>query len=195
MPQAAELNPTLLTWLEHMEHEQGSDAERPLNGWHADIELTSTDRPDVQEVADSMRHAIFNMLGILTGLEHFEAQLDMKARASVYRARSHSHWALHPGSTWSGMYFIQAAKLGSESTSNAGQLTFHDPRTRAGMLDPPGNCYRETWELTPKDGLMVVYPSWLPYHLNGFVSDTCICMLTFRSRVRNFKAADRSAME
>lgn len=189
MPQADQLNPTLLSWLRQMEREEGADVDPPLNGWHADLDLTASSRPDLLEVADTMRHAVFSMLGIMTGLERFEAQLELTVRASIYRARSHSHAALHPGSTWSGLYFIQAAQLDREPSAEAGQISFHDPRTRAGMLAPPGNRYRDTSELRPSDGLMVVYPSWLACHLNGFVSDTSLCLLTFRSRVRKFRVA------
>lgn len=194
MPQAGEINPTLLSWLKQKEHGQGADTARPLNGWHTELDLDRGARPDVQEIADSMRHAMYNMLGILTGLERFEAQLDLQANASIYRARSHGHLTMHPGTAWSGIYFVEAAKLAQESTGNAGQLSFHDPRTRAGMLDPPGNRYRPTWQLKPSDGLMVVFPSWLQFQVNGFVSDTLVCMLTFKARVRKFRIADRAAM-
>lgn len=70
---------------------------------------------------------------------------------------------IHPGSIWSGVYYVQAPE-------NAGDIEFTDPRTenlvRQAKFEANSKRPRECWtkvRFTPKPGKMILFPSWL-YH-------------------------------
>ncbi len=69
---------------------------------------------------------------------------------------------IHPGSQWSGVYYVNAPE-------NAGDIEFTDPRTSHLMNQPgfgPGKKVKECWtkvKHSPKAGKMLIFPAWL-YH-------------------------------
>ena len=70
---------------------------------------------------------------------------------------------IHPGCTWSGVYYIQ-------TPAGCGNIEFIDPRTENLMQQPryvpnkkrPKHCWTKA-NITPKPGRMLIFPSWL-YH-------------------------------
>ncbi len=73
---------------------------------------------------------------------------------------------IHPGSLWSGVYYIQTPQ-------SSGDIEFTDPRTVNIMhqptLEPNKRRPAESWtkvRFTPKAGRMLLFPSWL-YHSVG----------------------------
>ena len=69
---------------------------------------------------------------------------------------------MHPGYLLSGVYYVK-------SNENAGKLVLEDPRMQAQFaanhvfLKEPIN-YRAT-RLTPEEGMLVLFPSWLMHHV------------------------------
>jgi len=68
---------------------------------------------------------------------------------------------IHPGSLFSGVYYIQAE--GEES----GLLYFRDPRTAASMLNYPVDedtpFTSQSFAIMPKSGNIHIFPSWLAH--------------------------------
>jgi uncharacterized protein (TIGR02466 family) len=71
----------------------------------------------------------------------------------------------HPNSLWSGVYYIKAPK-------NCGHLKIEDPRLAAAMSMPkhksgklPERLLREHG-YEPKDGRLIMFPSWLMHSVN-----------------------------
>jgi uncharacterized protein (TIGR02466 family) len=70
---------------------------------------------------------------------------------------------IHPGCTWSGVYYVQAP-------AGAGEIEFIDPRTALLMNQPkyipkkkrPRDCWTKV-NYKPIAGRMLIFPSWL-YH-------------------------------
>jgi uncharacterized protein (TIGR02466 family) len=78
-------------------------------------------------------------------------------------AGSHNKAHIHPGSIWSGVYYVQAPEGG-------GDIEFTDPRTehlmKQAKFKPGQTRPMEAWtkvRFTPKPGKMIIFPSWL-YH-------------------------------
>ncbi|MEM7241710.1 MAG: TIGR02466 family protein [Pseudomonadota bacterium] len=70
---------------------------------------------------------------------------------------------IHPGSLWSGVYYVQAPE-------NAGKIEFIDPRAAASMLNPVYSTKPKRPKKTlsrikfiPTAGRILIFPSWL-YH-------------------------------
>jgi hypothetical protein len=140
------------------------------------------------DLMDSARSAVFSMLGIVTRNTGFEAQQHLRAWGSIYRARTFNQPDIHSGNSWSGIYCVQAAELGAEHSKLAGRISFHDPRNRLTMAEQSGPGYKSTVEVRPRDGMMVIFPSWLQCHVNPFVSDSAILLICFESRITGLAA-------
>jgi len=76
---------------------------------------------------------------------------------------SHNKSHIHPGSHWSGVYYVQAPE-------KSGRIQFSDPRTASVMsgirYQPNSRRKPETWvkvSHNPVAGKMIIFPSWL-YH-------------------------------
>ena len=187
LPNAPQINPGLSRLLLDQEIQAGADREPPLEGWFPDLDLGGSSHPDVLELLDSIRNAVLNMVGILARQKRFTAQQRLEARAVIYRSRSYCRSHADSESNWSGMYFVQAARLGPREPPGAGKVTFFDPRSRAGLVRQPGNSYRNLYETQPADGMMLLYPSWLETGINGFNSNSATLLVRFRSRVAQFQ--------
>jgi hypothetical protein len=187
LPNARQINPGLLKLVLDMEQAEGAQASPPINGWHSAPLLAESNHPDVRELLDSMRSGVLNMVSIMSKTSQFKVNQHFKAWASVYRSRSHGKSEVPSESSWSGSYFIQAARLGKEQSEQAGKFSFHDPRSRVGMVSQLGKEEKSSFEINPRDGLMLIYPSWLQCQLNAFISDTSVLTISFNSRLRKFE--------
>lgn len=183
VPNSAGINPGLAKILFDLEQRSGAHLSPPLEGWHSDDSLADAVHPEVGDLMDTARSAVFSVLGIVTRSTGFEAQQHLRAWSSIYRPRTFSRPDVHSGNSWSGIYCVQAAELGAERSKLAGRISFHDPRNRLTMADQPGPEYKSTFEVRPRDGMMLIFPSWLQYHLNPFVSDSAILLICFESRI------------
>ncbi|MCA0921686.1 TIGR02466 family protein [Pseudooceanicola nanhaiensis] len=132
---------------------------RQLGGWHsrndlnadpafagltAQIERTAAEIGADQRLAEGWPLAIDNMWAIINP------------------PGSYNKTHIHPGSIWSGVYYIQAP-------TGAGRISFTDPRTVQLMSNTrhaPGQLPVEQWTdvyYDPLPGRLIIFPSWL-YH-------------------------------
>lgn len=76
---------------------------------------------------------------------------------------AHNHLHRHPGSLFSGVYYLQIPP-------GAGALNFHDPRADVRMLRPrfakdtPFSNFLVRFEPTPSR--LLLFPSWLPHNVD-----------------------------
>jgi uncharacterized protein (TIGR02466 family) len=153
--------------LERIYAEQARDEEgiqrsnfRKLGGWHSHNNLHKD--PEYADLVDNILTAgklISDDLGY-----HKSYALSIGTMWSIINAPGSSNRAhIHPGCTWSGVYYIQAPE-------GCGNIEFIDPRTENLMQQPryipnkkrPKHCWTKA-NITPKAGRMLIFPSWL-YH-------------------------------
>jgi uncharacterized protein (TIGR02466 family) len=85
-------------------------------------------------------------------------QWTVHAWANVNRSGAFNKMHVHPGSTWSGTYYVDPGD--SSDPLNGAALHLWDPcpgRSTA-FLHVPASIY-----INPKPGLMVLFPSYLPH--------------------------------
>jgi uncharacterized protein (TIGR02466 family) len=151
----AELAQRILALRDRDPGEQRSNA----GGWHSGNTLLQTlgdphgtrlGRMFLENV-----NAAFDLVVERTGPA--PAKVSMESWANV-NARGDSNVAhIHPGSAWSGVYYVAA----DAAPDAGGELVFSDPRTAALMRPHPFNPFLATngVTVTPKPGLLVVFPS------------------------------------
>lgn len=96
--------------------------------------------------------------------------------ASVLRRGGYRAPQRHADAHWAGLYIIDA---GAQSASPpAGCLTFLDPRGARADSDPL-QLFSAKHDLMPADGLLLLFPGWLMYHLHPHTGDQPRVLVTF----------------
>lgn len=76
----------------------------------------------------------------------------------------------HPNSFLSGVLYLNV----SENTNDGGHLFFHDPRIKNTTLYGDYECQSilsdRTWQYETKNGVLILFPSWLDHGTTNFVS-------------------------
>lgn len=133
---------------------------RSLGGWHSKNELHKN--IEFKTLTDRILNSAANISQTLGYHNDFELGIDnMWAITNPPGSFNRAH--IHPGSLWSGVYYVQAPE-------NAGQIEFIEPRTehliKQAKFQPNKTRPKECWtkvRFQPEPGKMLFFPSWL-YH-------------------------------
>ena len=104
------------------------------------------------------------------------------AWANVARRGNYHRMHNHPGSAWSGCYYV--ASPPSEPGTLAGALEFYDPRPFTEMMDVPGSPYGQRMIVRPLPGLLVLFPSWLYHFVHPSTAETPRISIAFNAQWR-----------
>ena len=149
-----------------------------LGGWHSEVAIHK--KPEFAMLARLVRDVCQH---IATEL-HYDssAPLDIESMWSIINEPGASNRAhIHPGSLWSGVYYVQAA-------TGSGDIEFTDPRAANLMRQPrytsrPGACDpAKTYKPVP--GRMLVFPSWLYHMVHPNLSDEDRVIVSFNLSTR-----------
>ncbi len=134
--------------------------EPRLGGWHSKNEL------HLNSKFSALTEQILTFSKEVATLQNYDAEWPLAISSMwsiVNPAGSHNKSHVHPGSLWSGVYYVQ-------SPPGAGRISFTDPRTqhlmRPGQFDPNTPRTADNWAevfFEPMPGRLLLFPSWL-YH-------------------------------
>jgi len=150
-------------------------------GWHSnylqldnlDVELV----PLFDEIQSRIKQLQIN-LGLKAELNHV---ID-SAWINVNKHRDFNRTHKHTGSTFSGIYYVQVPK-------NSGTIEFTNP-----LLDVPHvikdwmieeyNFFNSvSWEVTPEEGKLMIWPSWLLHYVKPNMSHEDRISIAFNTTV------------
>jgi uncharacterized protein (TIGR02466 family) len=152
-----------------LEREQINPSHDHANfgGWHSASDLLEWPGTAVATVRGWITDALQRIVQASAQLPESQARsapprgaFRISAWANVARRGNYHRMHNHPGSAWSGCYYVTGT--GSDD-SLAGVLEFYDPRPFTEMVDVPGSPYGQRMLIRPTPGLLVLFPSWL-YH-------------------------------
>ncbi len=160
---AADLNEALRTRI--LAHEQASAGENKTNvgGWHSDT-------GQLEFCGDAGRRLIRHMYAmadeatrrVLTEYGHPPRTMrwTLYAWANVNHPGDFNRVHTHPGSTWSGTYYVDTGDL--EDPEAGTPIQFVDPcQGRANLFLPP--LVPSGFIQRPEPGMMILFPSYLPH--------------------------------
>ena len=105
------------------------------------------------------------MTKISTGLEfdQFDADTTFIAWANILRNNGYHKMHTHPGSAWSGVYYIQTGSedASPEGPDDAGKIEFFDPRMAVEIELVPRNPFGQWLTFLPETGRIYCFPAWL----------------------------------
>ena len=163
-----------------------------VGGWQSELDFTEWPEPEVVELVDSFRCGVLNMVRILSGIGKFESRLRLVAWANVNRGGDFNQVHTHPGSHWSGVYYVSPGEYDDADIEFPGQLQIHDPRERADMLIHPGTPFGYPFRIEPRAGMLVIFPGWLAHSVNVFYSKTTRISVSFNAEIRSFRESTGS---
>lgn len=134
-------------------------------GWHSRTNLHS--EPGFAFFAHRVRELAHSIASEL----HYSARskLAIQSMWAIENQPGASNTAhIHPGSLWSGVYYVQADE-------NAGDIEFTDPRTANIMSQPEYTKRPKSCEIAaryrPEPGRFLIFPSWLFHFVHPNRSD------------------------
>jgi uncharacterized protein (TIGR02466 family) len=107
----------------------------------------------------------------------------VSAWANVSRRGNYHRLHNHPGSVWSGCYYV-TGQPDDQTGSLAGVLEIYDPRPFTEMVDCPGSPYGQRILIRPTPGLLIFFPSWLYHFVHPCDSDDPRISIAFNASWR-----------
>ncbi len=151
-----------------LDHERSGNSKNYANvgGWHSSDNLLEWTGDAVAKLKQWITEALTRTVRASSQLPEAQSTAAPKgsfrisAWANLIRKGDYHRLHNHPGSAWSGVYYVAVAP---QDQSLNGVLEFYDPRPFAEMVDTPYSPYGQRMIIRPQAGLMVLFPSWL-YH-------------------------------
>jgi len=146
-----------------------------VGGWHSRQDLLSWTSPAIETLRGWLGEAVNHTVGATMemvrrqlGRQPVPGRVHLRAWANVCRATNYHRVHNHPGSAWSGVYYVDVGEPAAGHPLS-GVLELLDPRPHAEMVATPGEPFGQKIIIRPEAGMIVLFPSWLyhcvnPYH-------------------------------
>jgi len=156
-------------------------SERMSNsgGWQSPKELQTWKAPCILELVNQIEIAVFMMLSECIGEDVVRSMRKWKIAgwANVNERGDYNKIHNHSGGVFSGVYYVDVGKSDPERP-NSGVLSFRSP-TMAELVvnnlrapEPLRQFFRSNYSITPANGLMIVFPSWLEHQVHPYHGET-----------------------
>lgn len=188
VPDAATLNPKIADVILAREKKDKGIGRSNKGGWHSDVDLLAWPELEFADLADTFRSAVTHMIAATSQKLRFNIDLRLTAWANVSRSGDFNTPHIHPQNHWSGVYYVLAPDFSEDRIKRAGNIEFQDPRGPVTMLKSPGQA--DSMSLTPRQGSILLFPSWLYHWVNPFSIDTMRISIAFNAQIRKFEAVD-----
>ncbi|HLH94194.1 MAG TPA: TIGR02466 family protein [Xanthobacteraceae bacterium] len=186
-PNSETLNAELASLVLQKEKEDRGVTRSNVGGWHSQPNLFQWDSDCVRNLKDRVTSCTLSLTGIVLGGGPRRVNLQMECWANVSR-HGHYHGVHdHPGTTWSGVYYVTAGKVDTNDPANGpanGRLELIDPRVGVGLFGSEEGLLGGRYLVEPVPGLMVMFPSWLRHMVHPFFGSEERISISFNVRVQ-----------
>tara|TARA_B100001250_G_C19757392_1_gene770780 strand:+ start:194 stop:802 length:609 start_codon:yes stop_codon:yes gene_type:complete len=158
-----ETNEVIFQFIKKLQNEDPDGIRKSnISGWHSPNFKLSDNEPKalVNLIAPSLQEAIIDM-----GWDMKSQEVKISEMWSIinkHQASNASH--IHGNSFLSAAYYVRAPK-------DCGNIQFHDPRAAPvyhhPIIDKPNNLNSNTVAITPKEGLLVLFPSYINHSVGN----------------------------
>ena len=167
----AALNAALTERILARRQQEPGVAASNVGGWHS-AEFQSWSGPAGAQLLDAARQLADRLTLMETGSGLARAAIHWRvtAWANISSAGDSNRSHGHPGAFWSGVYWVDDGGADADETVG-GLFEMTDPRGLLPVMYAPGLHYAiadcedagTARTLTPKAGLMIMFPSWLTH--------------------------------
>jgi uncharacterized protein (TIGR02466 family) len=150
----------------HEKEREGQKVEKSIKGgWHSAEDVHTWDFPEIKQFVGFMTEATTELTKMSAGVtdDEFGADTTFVAWANILRNGGFHRNHTHPGSAWSGVYYVQSGmdSIPDEDADEGGFIEFSDPRNAVEMVPIPGNPFGQRLTLPPESGRLYAFPAWL----------------------------------
>lgn len=170
VPDADKINPGLAKAILQREQEGGGVRISNAGGWQSGDDFLTWPVPELgplkAAIADTLK-TIASLSPELAAMPAGSRQVGLDGWANINRDRHYNRLHTHPGSQWSGVYYVSTGNPDPSRPQN-GVIEFHDPRHISATMRITGFRFGQQVEIQPFPGLMLLFPSWLEHWVTPF---------------------------
>ena len=174
VPRAEEINAALSALILKRREEHPSVQASNAGGWHSDRDILDWAAPWAGRIVDLAKGVAGQMTADRRG-KTVQPAWAVQAWANVNTAGHANVCHYHPGSFWSGTYYVADGGCASDH-GLGGEFEMLDPRGPGpGMYAPAlkfagedGASVGGAEIIRPKPGLLIVFPSWLMHQVRPY---------------------------
>lgn len=174
LPNAEPLNAQLREVILEAERTTAGIARSNLGGWQSAPDFFEWERPSVRALQRHVAQAVNVATVRVTAGCKLEYHFDLRGWAAVNRNGHYNTTHVHPGATWSGIYYVDP---GDEVAGGPnGLLELVHPVAASAMTFFP-SLLPSARVVQPKAGMLILFPSYLQHHVrvyNGKKPRICV---------------------
>lgn len=190
VPQADSLNRDLKALTLERARSDPNVPHANVGGWHSRSDLLEWPHPAIQTLRTAILEGLQQMVGATLdqmrkgGIQRgFNGSLGLIAWANINR-RGHYHTVHnHPGSCWSGVYYVDTGGDAGPEHPRSGIIDLLDPRPFTEMVAVPGEPYGQKLSIRPEPGTLLIFPGFLYHFVHPFMGDGERISIAFNARV------------
>jgi len=164
-----------------LEKQELFPSERMSNtgGWQSPKTLHTWEAPCIRQLINNINIAVLHLITECLGEENTNSlgTWNIAAWANINEEGDYNMIHNHSGGVWSGVYYVDA---GTPDPAHpfSGILTFHSPTLASLTLDnlrapqQLRHLFRSEYSMIPKNGLMLLFPSWLAHSVHPYFGST-----------------------
>jgi uncharacterized protein (TIGR02466 family) len=177
LPDSTRMNDALRAVIESRMASHPSTAHSNLGGWQSSWDLAEWGGPCAGEILDHARSVANRMTSDRQG-QGVNVDWKLNAWANVNRTGHGNEFHTHPGSFWSGTYYVDDGGI-AEDPSLGGEFEIQDPRGVAPAMYAPLLAFNIPGGLTaggsevisPRAGTMLLFPAWLSHAVRPYLGE------------------------
>ena len=166
----AEQNRRIAETIIERERRAHSIGRSNVKGWHSDDDFFDWDTPEINQLHDLCKEAVIHMTRETATGKLWESPLNLYAWANLLRAGSFNSVHDHAECAWAGVYYVETDVVAPEDGCS-GLLEFVDPRAAVTGGFTPGDPFDMESLVTPRNGLLVIFPGWLKHIVYPFARE------------------------
>ncbi len=163
-----------------------------VGAWHSDLSFFTSDLSGLPALRTELRKCVREYWAMdqqrATNID--ELVVRMTGWAMVYRKGDYAVPHVHPSSSFSGVYYVDAGDV-VPGKDKSGVLSCLDPRAAVAGFDSGGIRQGMSLDIEPESGLLVMFPSWLSHHVHPYAGERERIAISFNVSVQ--RADDRAA--
>jgi len=158
----SELNEKLKNHILQLKKESSGITKSNINAWHSDTNLFESEEPAINDIKVGCIECLEQVIEFQLQNKQFEIDISIEAWANVITDGGYNKLHNHPNSNWSGVYYVSSGE-----EEKGGMLDFLDPRNQ-NMFKSPGIIENEWLSVEPRDGKIIIFPSYLHHFVNPY---------------------------
>lgn len=167
---AEPLNEALKEAILRRERDDPGLARSNIGGWHSGDDFFSWEDRGVDALKQCVLRAVETVVPMMVQ-STCTFQTRLGAWANVLRYGGYNKRHSHPDSQLSMVYYVEVGDPPSQESPESGVFELLDPRVHAEMAALPGDPLGRSLMISPQNGQITVFPSWMYHQVNPYYGE------------------------